>query len=498
MSTLFWNQVIFSNRFCFRFFWFLLLVSIHISDAQLEGYDPPDWQVGRIQYWSSEEPIAKLISKSEQVKSDTNKILNHIERAEDRILKNLKSQIPPGQGSELIPCNFDRKSWVDSVSSYSQGHGWENPNTDCVTEFGGTQLDPQDKNYISTSEFYDATFNRGTTVLKMLEKDASEIAFNFTNDKVDFPFNFEYSTADQRCKVHPLGAVRVGDHWYLVTSFTNDQNSIQKEDFERQFIQEAIRFDSNGKGIAAEMCLKRGSFFNETADENCTDATTGIETWKGGATASIFVGLPFEQNPAVIRALDEGDLSVQQANDATTPSSIAILFLPLALNLVPIALLAPVSTLTTLLYTLMSDVLTVFPLGIKGVELIGIGNKQVRKVFTRITSKLNNEPPETAFETAFAEVWVAECTAGSNVRVPGIIFLTLAIIFLVFGIAAEFIAKHYATKRRKLRQAILSPKQLGDSGPPSGNSQDFGVQGGHVDDLDASYDPHLLEDGKAV
>lgn len=494
MSTPFCSLFSFPKHFYFRFFCCLLFVSIQISDAKLLNHTSPEWQIGRIQYWSSDEPVAKLISNSTQIRRDTNNILKHVKKAEELILKNLKEQNPPGDKSVIKPCNFPRDTWIGSVRDYSGGHGWEYPNTDCVTEFDGTEFDTSDNEAITPSEFYDATVNRGRNMLSLLRKKASTIAYNFTNSEVDFPFNFAYSTADQRCTIHPLGALRVNNHWYLVTSFTSEKNTVQKEDFKRQFIQEAIRYDSNGKATAARMRMRRGPFFNETEGKNETDATTGFETWKGGATASIFVGVPYDKNPAVIRALDEGDLSVQQANDARTASSIAILFLPLGLNLVPIALLAPVSTLTTLLYTLMSDVLTVFPLAIKGVELIDIGNKRVRKVFTRITSTLNGEKSETAF----AEIWIAECTAGANVRVPGIVFLTLAIIFLVFGIAAEFIAKHYATKRRKHRLATLLPKQFGDSGPPSGNSQDFGVQGGQVDDLDASYDPQLLEDGKAM
>lgn len=120
-------------------------------------------------------------------------------------------------------------------------------------------------------------------------------------------------------------------------------------------------------------------------------------------------------------------------------SSVASLVLSLSLNLVPIALLANVSTRNVSIYTLMSDVVTVIPLGIKGIEPISMGQQSHRCVVIRFTTASSGELSESPAMV----MYTADCGAHDDILPAGIAFL-------VMGIALEFLAKYHPTRRELL------------------------------------------------
>lgn len=71
---------------------------------------------------------------------------------------------------------------------------------------------------------------------------------------------------------------------------------------------------------------------------------TSYEMWGGRVGLSAIYEMPIAEAPALISALEDSELAADQAVDAMTPSNIAILALPMVLNVIPVALIADVSS----------------------------------------------------------------------------------------------------------------------------------------------------------
>ncbi len=133
--------------------------------------------------------------------------------------------------------------------------------------------------------------------------------------------------------------------------------------------------------------------------------------------------------------------------DSDTFSSLAILLLPAALALVPLGLFQDVSLSLALLYTLATDVVSVLPVAIKGVELLVYTSK------THYATVSNVLGAGTEKDVAVAETWVASCAMKNAYREKGIALLTTAISAMFVGIFYEFITRGYLA-RFKTRKDI--------------------------------------------
>lgn len=133
--------------------------------------------------------------------------------------------------------------------------------------------------------------------------------------------------------------------------------------------------------------------------------------------------------------VQKADVVVQQVQDATSPSNIAILALPLILNLLPIALFAELSFPGLMPYCLLNDVLTTLPMAIKGVELVQISNRRFTIVLTRMT----DTSPER--ESVAAEMWVAEFHRVESIQPIGVAFIAVAGAMLVLGVMVDACAR---------------------------------------------------------
>lgn len=80
---------------------------------------------------------------------------------------------------------------------------------------------------------------------------------------------------------------------------------------------------------------------------------------------SAFHNVAEEDSPALLLALGKSDVAAGQAEDALTPSNIGILALPMALNIIPVAMITDVSFVGRFVYTIMTDILTCAPFIIK-------------------------------------------------------------------------------------------------------------------------------------
>ena len=174
-------------------------------------------------------------------------------------------------------------------------------------------------------------------------------------------------------------------------------------------------------------------------------STTTMNTWGGIPATSLFTGLfGTGNNPAIQAAIEEDSATQEQIEDATTVSGIAILVTPIALTMVPIALFADIDTSATLAYTLVTDILTVMPLAVKGIELLQYAAKKHEASRNWIyASKLLDDSPVAI------EMWHARCRAKAGVGRVGAIFLASSIVFMTAGIVLEFVAKKHVEKRKE-------------------------------------------------
>lgn len=321
------------------------------------------------------------------------------------------------------------------------------PETSCITEV-------QDKTFTFQNSHFtvDNIFNLVTSFTTKLSVHAKAIPrLRITNwTHADALFDFQFVTTSLTCSVTPIAAVRpaIADQWYINIAFTNPKRVMHVPRDHRKTIMEYVTADDNN-------AFKKPLAMQLPKEANATgllgNGTTLLVSSRGEAVAS-YVGQTYpEENEAVIESMGKADIFIQQVTDALSPSGVAILILPLGVALVPIALLADVSTVFMLIYTLMTDVLIVIPLGIKGLELIGIGNNRFRTISVRMSGFMSGEDSETAG----AELFAAECRAKDYVRPIGVLFVCLSLVFMTLGIIAEMVALRFVNSRRRRKKTWL-------------------------------------------
>lgn len=399
--------------------------------------------------------MTRVMQSDQKFINATRYLLNFTDYIENSALRFLKEKKPPLPNQVFMPCNHDGTGFIKSFQAYVELRGLPIPDVSCLTQYEGVHTFPDEPGFFTARDLDRAMRDRSEQVFENRHRIADVLLNNWTNPDVGRMYS--YNTTSKKCIVNHVGGTRFKDNWYLRTSVTNAPLAQNLRLYDRQFLSEFMRVKDDGT-------LDQPLIFrvnerppdsdpptNKSVDHILNEKTTTIlSSGRGSVGPHMYGKLYPEEIPAYAAAVDMSDLSIQQAEDARTPSSLAILLMPLALNLVPIALLAQVNSFFMLMYTLMSDVITVIPLAIKGVELILIGKQRHVAAAIRFSTRANGSLPETAS----MEMWTAECRARDNVLPTGIAFVVLAIVFIILGIALEFIAKAYVNRRR-LRRRLL-------------------------------------------
>lgn len=135
--------------------------------------------------------------------------------------------------------------------------------------------------------------------------------------------------------------------------------------------------------------------------------------------------------------------------DSDIASNLAILILPTFLALVPLSLFQDVGTGVTVIYVLFTDVISVLPVGIKGVELLELATHVYYSRSAYVYGSAQS--PILA-----VEMWVSSCRLRPFVRIRGIILLVIAGVATIGGIVLEFVVKAKVEKYKRLNNAHLS------------------------------------------
>lgn len=412
---------------------------------------PKAYRIGRRFWISSDAPMTNLLRNDRQFANSLYTIQNFTTYIENRTLTTLQSDDEPPSDQPLYPCNSRGKGFHNAMWSWVEMHGLPLLNKDCITQFTGNvafQNESQTSDSTFTSvQLHNALIERADALYRHRFNLSNEILGNWSHPDVGRAAN--YSLASKSCSIYQVGGVRLREKWYIFNSVTNDLGFLHLPLFRRQYLTEVMHVAENGSladplRVKVDKRPENGSgrhkpIYNTTTYLFSGDGTVHLGTFNDVHPADV---------PALQSASNKADFWVQQAQDALAPSSLAILILPLFLNIVPIASIAQVKTSVLLLYTIMSDVVTVIPLGIKGIELIYIGRQRHIDSTIIVTSALDG----IKTQTATMQMWTAECRANANVHTLGVVFLVLAIVFLFIGIALEFFAQAWMKKRLLRRQ----------------------------------------------
>ncbi|CAN8073360.1 unnamed protein product, partial [Agarophyton chilense] len=241
--------------------------------------------------------------------------------------------------------------------------------------------------------------------------------------------DFRYEDRSQECRHDFVAFAKPKGSWFINTRITNRDPLLTLGDEQRFYLDELDGGDPNELSVYPVNLVTWGDGTQPVSGQSYLVSNTVWEVRKGAAFASQYGNIFSADNLAVNLALERGKHSTELAFDATTPSNIAILALPLAMNVVPVALIADVNTLGMLIYTLLTDVFTAIPLAIKGVEVLLISKRVRHAAVFRITGgNLFNQSAETY---KAAELWVAECKPGIDYTTYGIVLLVVALFFMV-------------------------------------------------------------------
>lgn len=277
---------------------------------------------------------------------------------------------------------------IDSVKRLMSHLGYGEP-LNCLTEIGDKDRFDQFNSSLN-SNIYDSIvkFNQvfrshAPAVLRDYGIDWKEnsIALSELLDGVSL-------LGYRKCSLAKSLAYRFEGAWGLLALFTNISNNIDAKAFKRGYFMETISLGTDGHVLPHNFSIPScKTIQNEPVKMNLTgfeNGTASFATWGGKPTWSHFEPRDFWSNSAVDAAILRGEHQKDLVEDSGTASNLAVLIFPAVLALVPLGLFQDVSLLLTLLYTLVTDIVSVLPVSIKGAELILYASKE----HTAMTSHL--------------------------------------------------------------------------------------------------------------
>lgn len=378
-------------------------------------------------------PIGRTLTTSRPACAALAVLTRHFEAEAARVYALATSPRPLFIEEREQACNLvDDVSQIASVNTVTSSYGWGVLGAACTTELA-TDLSAE---IVSAMRVYIAELHR------LRRRVASSAGLHWAQPRTFM--EFKYKGDLESCSLLHFTAFRRFGAWGVNTGITNAGLNVFKEEWRRHYVVEVLRSvkSSNGVLAIAPMLFDLPRLPPASGRENAS--TTLRSTFGGVPATSLFRSIMIAaKNPAVVVAINVAHDTKAVVQDATTKSNMAILLLPLALAVVPIALFADVSAPVTAAYAAVTDVASALPLAIKGIELIQFGKAQT--VATRTWIYGGSSPDGLAA----AETWHATCAANGKVIVQGQVFLGLAVLLAVVGGGAEVYFRKAMEKRKR-------------------------------------------------
>lgn len=335
-------------------------------------------------------------------------------------------------------CNLDSHNWLDDLTKDLVKRNFPELDTECRSRLDSAdrRFDPYLIKHLNES-FIRTIYGKLSAASQAIARGISNLTFDNIDpgsvNKVHPLEDWIITRGSQWCNVQTMGAFRKYGTWYLRLGITNHNvNNIRSKD--RLIFDEFVR---------ADMKATLNSQLNVPGSERqkiVPNATTVYRESRGRAPWSI-VEMSIDENYAMMEGLRLVELEVNQAEDALTPSNLAILALPIVLTFVPLAFIAELNDCATLLYVTFTDLFSVLPLLIKGIELYMTGsNRQSDMAAFHVGNKT----------FGWLELWSVQCAGSSKFAVAGEILMAVSVSAVFVGLLIEYIAWRVMKKRRKM------------------------------------------------
>lgn len=266
-----------------------------------------------------------------------------------------------------------------------------------------------------------------------------------------FSMNFYQISEDDdffTCDVADVLAYYIDGKWSVAASITNSSVYKEANDPDRIYFTEFLTFSEGNnatlpvlepepKKINLGVCTTEEPYASKPSS-----GTAAYETYEGKTQPTHFQTTLWEENPAIVKSLERGGLQKELVRDATSISNAAILIVPALLAFLPISLFHEVGLGTALFYAVATDIISVTPLLIKGIELIYFGNQKQWATQSYVYG-LNDRSKD-----GVVELWTAKCSMNPRITRIGTAFLTVSLIIMILGIISEIVFS-YVLHREK-------------------------------------------------
>lgn len=436
---------------------------------------------GRVFFHSNTAPIASALNFSNFTKS-TRVLIDHFSYIEQYIQNALfvnrenrsvhftngtrgSSKHRPSLQSLQI-CNSQDSDWDVASRAVSLTNGWFAVQADCVSEIYGIPPQPLKSSSSSNStynlpkyslhEMQDAFRDRSEQVRTVAEQIKKSTVSNWTH--ISFRGNDSIVLNSISCSVRFTSAVRVLGSWYIRTSLLSIPQSHWVKERDREIISEYIGVHNNTL-VVTNLTLPVNPV-NGTEHRFQNDATTRIGFWNGASSTSSFYRQTAEENHAIKDAMDLARSSIQHADGALFWSNIAILVLPLFLNLIPVSLVTNIRSRLMMAVIIFGDILGALPMMTKGIEIITISEKSYLSIFTKMSDP-SSDTPQTSHVIS-GELWVAQCNAKHDIGRTGMILVLIALASSIVGVFIELGVHLYGkqTQQKLFQSSEISPELL--------------------------------------
>lgn len=364
-------------------------------------------------------------------------LLNHFKNVDDYTAKKSKSLVCP-----------DNTPWSNAARWVAHTNGWNATVPPCVSNLFHVPRTSSSSLQYSVDDLYNALVKQ-VEVGRGLGGAVQKALKNWTdNTQITFRGNDSVVLHNIGCSLHFTVGYRIDEQWYMAVSYSTHPQNHWVADGKRRIVIEYTRVDGGNDGSKLrlepmKLTLPVKPPENATNKTYCVrdDATTRGVLRSGASSVSGFYSVSADKIEVIPDALEKAEITIHHANDALYWSNIAIIALPLVLNLVPASLVSNVKSRRVFIYVVITRVFAALPMLIKGVEIIVISQRVFTSILTRTGVGKSKQ------DVVGAELWIAKCEVKDNIAVKGVYFIVTAVLSVLLGLLFEFIALRYAKKK---------------------------------------------------
>lgn len=229
---------------------------------------------------------------------------------------------------------------------------------------------------------------------------------------------------------------------------TNHPVNLSRPETKRHYLREKWTVvESSGKIIAKPL----PSYKYGEIETQINSSTTLVWTWGGSPKVSSFMGIPIATNPAVEHVLQIAEKFEEAVFDSVAVSNLAILIFPAVFSLLPVSIFGVTENPVLIVgYAIATDILTVLPLAIKGIEMILFTQRE------HAGCVVWNVGVEIDTGLALSELWCAGCSHRPKFKPYGNWLLASAFAFSLAGFLLEYLAYKWVKRRFPIERKMES------------------------------------------